>query len=541
MNHFDEMTGLLYLEGQLDNDRAEQVRAHSGSCADCRGLLRALQTESVWLRASLEADDEPVPARLVHAPQRGFASWGWFSALGLSAGGAYTVWSGFIEPWRAQAAQAGFTQGNLLTMLFFSGAFWKGWDAMRSLTEFLAMATFGLVVMWLLRRHLRRMMTVAVVMGAVVATLLAALTLAPSAGAADIRHGDPNYTLPAGEVVHTDLIVSADSTRIDGDVDGDLIAFSRSVTVNGHIKGDVISFSQELRVNGPVDGNVRACVQMLQLDGTVGRNVMAWAGDVNLDRDAKVSGTMTLGAGHAELRGTLTGDLLAFLGDLEINGSLGHDALIRAGNLRIGPNAVIAGQTKAELRQQPDVASTAKLGSPIEVTIKKHEHGPSYSSGSYYWHQCLKWGASFVFGLALLFLMPGFFFDAVSSCNKTAPAIGFGVLFLFAMPIAAVIVCITVVGLGVGISALMLWAITLYAAQVFVGAWLGEKILGAAVGAGAALGRLALGLLILRALGMLPFLGGWISFAVVIWGMGAVALAAYKNMRPQLATAAAIV
>jgi cytoskeletal protein CcmA (bactofilin family) len=537
MNHFDEMTGLLYLEGQLDNDHAEQVRAHSSSCADCRGLLRALQTESVWLRASLEADDEPVPARLVQAPQHGGPPWGWLSALALSAGGAYTLWTGFIEPWQAQAAQAGFTQGNVLTMLFFSGAFWKGWDAMRSLTEFLAVATLGLVVMWLLRRRLRRMMTVAVVMGAIVAAVL----LPSTAGAAELKHGDPNYSLPTGEVVHTDLIVSADSTRIDGDVEGDLIAFSRSVTVNGHIKGDVISFSQELRINGPVDGNVRAFVQLLQLNSTVARNVMAWAGDVNLEQSAKVNGTMTLFAGHAELSGTLAGDLLAFTGDMEINGSLGHNALIHSGHLAIGSNGVIAGQTKAQLRQPPDVSASAKLGSPIDVTIEKHEHGPAYSSGRYYLHQCLKWGASFLFGLVLVFLMPGFFFDTVSSCNKTAPAIGFGVLFLFATPIAAVIACITVVGLGVGISALMLWLIAIYAAQVFVGAWLGEKILGAGVGAGAALGRLALGLVILRALSMLPFLGHWISFAVVIWGMGALALAAYKHMRPQLATTAATV
>ena len=54
----------------------------------------------------------------------------------------------------------------------------------------------------------------------------------------------------------------------------------------------------------------------------------------------------------------------------------------------------------------------------------------------------------------------------------------------------------------------MLWIISIYAAQVLVGAWLGEKILGVGTGAGAALGRLALGLVILRALGMLPFLGG---------------------------------
>jgi cytoskeletal protein CcmA (bactofilin family) len=537
MSHFDEMTCLLYLEGQLDADHAEGVRTHAAGCAECRGLLRALQTESVWLRESLEADDESVPAHLVQAPEHGGAPWGWISALGLSAGGAYTVWSGFIEPWRAQAAQAGFTQGNLLTMLFFSGAFWKGWDAMRSLMEFLAIGTLGLVVMWLLRRHLRRTTALAVVMGA----LALALVLPSSAGAAEMRRGDPNYTLASGEVIHTDLIVSADSTRIDGDVEGDLITFSRSVTVNGHIKGDIIAFSQELRVNGPVDGNVRAFVQNLQLYGTVARNVLAWAGDVNLDQDAKVNGTLTAGSGHLEVNGKLVGDLLAFSGDVDINGQLGRNARIRGGHLTIGSRAEIAGETTALLRQPPDVSTSAKMASPLDWTLAKRGSETSYASGRYYLHQILKWGASFLFGLVLLFLMPGYFFDAVKACDKAAPAIGFGLLFLFAIPIAAFIVCITVVGLGVGISAMMLWLVALYAAQVFVGAWLGEKILGAGVGAGAALGRLALGLIILRALRMLPYLGVFVTFIVIIWGLGALALAIYKNMRPQLAAAATVV
>lgn len=533
MNHFDEMTGLLYLEGQLDDSRAEEARSHAASCAECRSLLRALQTESLWLRESLEADEESVPARLLQPPQHGGAPWGWVSALALSAGGAYTVWSGFIEPWRAQAAQAGFTQGNLLTMLFFSGAFWKGWDAMRSLMEFLAVATLGLLVMWLLRRHLRRTVAVAVVMGA----MICALALPPSAGAAELKHGDPNYTLPAGEVVHTDLIVSADSTRIDGDVEGDLIAFSRSVTVNGHIKGDVISFSQELRVNGPVDGNVRAFVQNLQVYGVVARNVLVWAGDMTLDKDAKVNGTLTAGSGHLEVNGKLVGDLLAFSGDVEINGQLGRNARIRGGHLTIGSRAEIVGQTTAELRQPPDVSSSAKLGSPLDWTITKRETETSYSSGRYYFHQILKWGASFLFGLVLLFAAPGFFFDATNACKKVGPAIGFGLLLLPGVLLAAIITCATIVGLGVGISALLLWVIAIYAAQVFVGAWLGEKVLGTSPGAGAALGRLALGLIILRALRMVPYLGGWVGFFIIIWGMGALALAIYKNMRPQLAAA----
>jgi cytoskeletal protein CcmA (bactofilin family) len=367
------------------------------------------------------------------------------------------------------------------------------------------------------------------------------VALPPSAGAAELRHGDPNYSLPAGEVIHTDLIVTADSTRIDGDVEGDLITFSHSVTVNGHIKGDIIAFSQELRVNGPVDGNVRAMAQNLQLYGKVARNVLVWAGDVNLDQDAVVNGSLTAGSGHLEVNGKLVGDLLAFSGDVDINGQLGRNARIRAGHLTIGSRADIAGQTNAELRQAPEVSTSAKLGSPLDWKITQRDSENRYSSARYYVHQILKWGASFLFGLVLLFLMPGFFFDAVRACNKTAPAIGFGLLLLPGVLLAAVIMCITIVGLGVGISALLLWLIAIYAAQVLVGAWLGEKVLGASAGVGAALGRLALGLAILRVLGMLPYLGWWISFVAVIWGIGAVALASYKNMRPQVAAAVAAV
>jgi cytoskeletal protein CcmA (bactofilin family) len=536
MNHFDEMTGLLYLEQQLDAAHAQDVRAHVATCNECRSLLRALELEGVWLRQSLEADDESVPAHLVQAPERGSTPWGWLSALGLSAGGAYTMWSGFVEPWRAQAAQSGFTQGNILTMLFFSGAFWKGWDAMRSLTEFLAVATLGVVVIWLLRRHLRRVTALAVVMSAV----MLALAFAPAGQAAEVRHGDPNYTLPAGETIHTDLFVFGDVSRIDGDVEGDVISWSRSLTINGHVRGDVIAFSQEVRVNGPVDGNVRVFCQSLTVTGLVSRNVMAWAGNVDLSEKSKVEGTATLGTGNSQLNGEVVGDVLAGSGNFEVHGILDHNARIQSGSLEIGPQAEIKGRTQFKGRKQPEVSPSAKLGSPIEVTIEKRGSETSYSSPHFYWHQILLWGASFVFGLAMLLLMPGFFFDATGACKRTSPAIGFGALFLIALPVLAIIVCITIVGIGVGIAALMFWVLAIYAAQVIVGTWLGDRLLGEAIGMGPALGRMALGLLILRAIGMVPYLGVWFSSLVVCLGLGAIVLAIYRNMRPQLVTAVAI-
>ena len=71
--HFDEMTGLLYLEGQLDPGRASEVSAHLGSCVPCREIVHALETEGVWLREALAAEDESIPARVIAAPERGTA------------------------------------------------------------------------------------------------------------------------------------------------------------------------------------------------------------------------------------------------------------------------------------------------------------------------------------------------------------------------------------------------------------------------------------------------------------------------------------
>lgn len=531
MNHFDEMTALLYLEGQLDADHANEVSEHLGTCAACKELLRALETESMWLRQALAVEDEAIPARLAEAPERAGPPWGWIVALGLSAGGVYTLWSGIIEPWQVQASQAGFTQGNLLTMLFFSGAFWKGWDAMRSLMEFLAMGTLTILVTWLLRRHWRRLTTFAVVVG----FFLCALLTASPANAAETKHGDPSYTLPAGQEVHTDLMVAGERVEIDGDIDGDLVVWAREVVVNGHIKGDILCFGQDLRVDGPIDGNVRSFTETTDIDSTVARNLMAWSKEITVESKGTVGGSATVGSTDATFNGRIGGDVLGMMHTLDVNGFIGGNVKLHGDYLDFGSNADVQGHIRYDGRHDPEIAQGAKVGS-IERTIPKEE--PSYQRPRYYWHRVLLWGVGFVYGLVLLLLLPGFFADATAACKKYVPAGGFGLLFLFGTPIAALIACFTIVGLGVGIATLLLYFIAIYTSTVFVAGWLGEALLGAKPGMGHAIARLALGLFILHVLRILPYIGGWILFVAIFWGFGALMMALYKRMRPQLSPAA---
>ena len=530
--HFDEMTGLLYLEQQLDDARSKAMEAHAQACANCRELLRVLKNESVWLRGAMISDEEPVPARLLGVPERSSTHWGWMAALGFGAAGAYTLWTGLVEPWMAQASNLGLTQGNIMTMLFFSGAFWSGWSDVLNAVEFLAIASLAGVAVWALRRFFRRQTRVAV------AGMLGVLVFAiapQGARAADTEHGNPDYTLPAGQEVKTDLFVAADHVMVDGDVDGDLVVGAHEVEVNGHVKGDIISWTQELRVNGTVDGNVRVFAQEGVLNGSIGKNVMGFARGVEVDEKASVGGSVTLLARDAQMNGPVKGDLMVLAENANVNAPVGGDAKIHANSLQIGSSARIAGKTEFEGPVEPQVAPGAKLASPIEIVIERPR--PQYSTGTYYLHQLFRWGAAFVFGMVLFLLAPGLYLDASHSAQKSGLAMGIGLLFLVGVPVAAVIACCTVIGLGVGLATLLIYIVAIYMSQIFVGAWLGERLMGTGMGAGQVLARLAVGLAILRVVRLVPFLGPISAAIVIIWGMGAYVMTVHQRIRQQAATA----
>jgi hypothetical protein len=110
---------------------------------------------------------------------------------------------------------------------------------------------------------------------------------------------------------------------------------------------------------------------------------------------------------------------------------------------------------------------------------------------------------------------------------------------VFIAPIAAVLVCFTVVGIPVGLIALGLWGMALYLAQIPVGLFIGRWIIGrfrAVEGKAIMVGALALGLVLLKLLELLlgliplPGLGFFIGLAVVgLFGLGAVVVAERKR------------
>jgi anti-sigma factor RsiW len=150
VKHFDEASCLLYLDGQLDSQRAAELSAHAARCGECRALLVALEKESRVLREALLEQDEPLPTRLRATPVAASYSsswiyWAWALLFGFAAAAALAFWA-VVQPLAEQVDQMGFQTSSLLGTLFFSGALWGGWETMFEAVQYVALISLGVLV-----------------------------------------------------------------------------------------------------------------------------------------------------------------------------------------------------------------------------------------------------------------------------------------------------------------------------------------------------------------------------------------------------------
>jgi cytoskeletal protein CcmA (bactofilin family) len=530
-SHVDEMTLLLYVERQLDRERAQEVSRHTQTCERCLTLLRALDRESRLLTRSMLEQDEPLPARLAEfqAKVRKSMQWIWGVVFGMALLGVYLLYTNFIVTWAQPFEQAGFGGTNLLSLLVFQGAFWKGWQSMFTLVEFFAMASFAAFGLFLVRKYLKRGTALAVMF----ATMGLLIMTPPAATATEVRRGDV-ITIAKGENIKGDIVLNAQRVRVEGDVDGDLVVFSQDVEVQGHVTGDVLGGAETFRITGPVDGNIRVASNTLTISGPVGHNVTSWAQHITVEGSGKVARSLYAFCQLLAIDGHVGGDVTAFDQSTSISGTVDGSVHVHGQELSISSSAQIAGATKFEGEKAPDVSSGAKLGSPVEFTKAERHARIDRGVGYYIWR--VVWaGAWILLGLVLISLMPGFAKETVESAERYGASLGLGVLVFFGVAIAALIACVTIVGLLVGISTMFLWIVSLLSSYVVVGAVIGRWILGKANELWPLIGRMALGVLVVVVVTGLPHLGGWIMFGIWIWGMGAIALALYRKLQPLIA------
>ncbi|MGH2709960.1 MAG: hypothetical protein ACRDH9_01990 [Actinomycetota bacterium] len=213
--------------------------------------------------------------------------------------------------------------------------------------------------------------------------------------------------------------------------------------------------------------------------------------------------------------GEVRGDLIAFNGDLEVTGSVGGDVVVFNGDVVIRSGATIEGDLAS--RREPTVEDGAEVGGEIRSPNKDF-----FRPIEVFAARVALWVAAtaslLLLGLLLIGLAPRPM-DSVAATwesSKGAAAL-WGLLVLIGIPVGAVLLMLTVVGIPFGIGTLLALGF-IYAIAYTVGAWaLGRSLVSAPKSR--ALAFLA-GFAIVRLLGLIPIVGGIVSTVTLVFGLG---------------------
>lgn len=345
--------------------------------------------------------------------------------------------------------------------------------------------------------------------------------------------GATTVAVSGDETVDDDLYAAGNAVVIDGRVDGELWAVGNMITVNGTVAGSTMAAGRTVHVGGGVGHALRAAGEVVTVSGNVDGDLLVGCGELNVASTAKIGGDVLFGAGTARIDGLVGGDVKGAGGDVTISGQVEGDVHLDVDSLTLSPTAVIHGDLTYTSEEEAVIQAGAEIAGTItrEVPEVEEEQAKAFPFAFFsgIGAKVLGFLMALVAGLVIILLAPQRLASAAESIRtRPGSSVGWGALILFATPIAAIVVCITIVGIPVGLITLVLWGVAIYLAQIPVGLFLGRCIIGrfrSVEGKAIMVGALALGLVILKLLGLIPHLGFFVGLAVVLFGLGAVVVA----------------
>jgi hypothetical protein len=244
-------------------------------------------------------------------------------------------------------------------------------------------------------------------------------------------------------------------------------------------------------------------------------------GPVLVDRGETTS-DVYVADGDVTVRGTVDGDLAVASGDVTIRGRVTGTVVTLAGTATLGRAAIVDGDL-LYADEKPQVAPGAKVGGDVKK-LKADDAGTAVRIGV--------WVAvtvsTLVFGLLLLLLFPRAA-DAVARTAKarTGMTALTGVLAFILIPLVGFAVLFTVVGIPLGIGLLLAW-LPLYGLAYTASAFIAGRLV---VRTGTRVLAFVVGVVILRVLAIVPFLGELAWTVATVFGLGALLTSALRARR----------
>lgn len=296
----------------------------------------------------------------------------------------------------------------------------------------------------------------------------------------------------------------------------------------------------DVQVSKPVEGPVHALGGNVSIEAPVNGDVWVAGGEVRLASTATVAGDVSAAGGDVTIEGPTRGDLNVAGGDVRIDGPVSGDASIAAGTLELGPGARIQGKlhlTGGDLRRDP----AAQVLGGVDYT-RHRWHGHERTATERFLH-----GWIWTLGLVLLAALIAAALPEAS--RRMAQELEerpwltalLGLVALVSIPIAAALLIITIIGIPVGLLAIVGYVALILVGYVWVAVVVGGMLLDRVNPQTAArtawrVGAAVLTMLALAVLVRVPFVGGFVKLAALAVGVGMIVAVVFRHSTPPTQT-----
>jgi cytoskeletal protein CcmA (bactofilin family) len=522
MTHPTPLKLSMHADEALPPNEAEQVAAHVEACELCQSQLSALRAETQHLVTALRADTpedaREVPTFSRPASLRGFAL--------ANIGTALLIWlAQFL--WKTLFGEMILNTATWLTSVYIPDIYQlTSTTALYLLEEGTAMldAYLGFVIatlliitalaLLLMRQRFRAGTLSVCLIAAAVGTLMVPAPVQ----ALDFRRSEGVLTIPASETIDDTLIVRGETVLIEGTITGDVIAFGEEINVTGSIRGNLFTFAEIVKVRGDVGGLVLGAANTYTLStSSVGGDLWLAGENIEVGGDVRIGRNVAIASDNVSVGADVGRDLFAYAETVDMSGNLGGNLEAFSQRLRLLGDAHIVGNVRfrgneAELFRADEV----RVDGDVEFLARPEEKN-RYATVEFYLWQIAQLIAAFLFGLAMLWLVPALRGLSIGAGLEGLKSAGIGIVALVSVPIIAVLVAITLIGLPFTFLALVAWLLGIYLATIVVGASIGQMLVSNSDSMPL---TLLAGLATVMVVVNLPVIGGIIGFIFTIIGLG---------------------
>jgi cytoskeletal protein CcmA (bactofilin family) len=224
--------------------------------------------------------------------------------------------------------------------------------------------------------------------------------------------------------------------------------------------------------------------------------------------------------GPARIDGTVRDSVFVLNGDAEISGTVHEDVVVINGDVTVRSSAEIDGDLATKSTPTVEEGATIR-GERRNIVTRFDVEGIGFAGRVAWW---IGYSVSMlILGLLLLAFAPGLAEGVRTAVRgRTGRSIGMGVGLFFLIPIGAIVLLVSIVGIPLGFFVLLalglIYSIGYVVATIAVGTLVVKPTQSRFI-------VLVVGWAILRVLALIPVLGGLVWFAGSVWGLGLLAVA----------------